>query len=491
MNAPLLDPSRYGLFQGRLTTETAVPVRREPERRFDVESPSEYIGRYYRDFLYTSDVRGPLAAIRDALARHGSLRFSEHYPDPVIPLVEETVAWEMLLCDYFPGEQDRIEFGVIDLFPEDQLHLMFATGLTDTGGISHPRVFVREDILRASASDPGPSWKGFDTYAEEIRHGVEALWRNRVGYLTSGQQAMLNRGRLTIPADWPEPASRDASFVTQILGESSAHLMDYARYGHDRYGKGSDYNRDYYVDLVVRHPSITLCQTDAHRPAQALDRLIRKRIDLWTPRGRLLPLLARRIHQYFILSNPRRQRRLSESTLRCWQDLHDLPYAVGGLFHTGLEPPRLRGEVVRAAFLMRKLYNGLLSDGVRMEDERVYRDTLEVLGRISEELRSVEGSLDTAYVLRVKQSMWRLLHLFGKALNQGSALRAVAEEIDGLQDLPSFYGALLRKVQDAAKNALLKRPSDWDTRILLHGLIRRITSEARALNPDPAKHLAA
>jgi len=464
-----------------LTTETAQSAAPVPSFRCHVADLEATISPYYEAFFEYPGVRGPLAAIREALARHRTLRFSNHYPRRVIPLLQETVACEMYLSDYFPVQGDRIEFDVIETLPVGQLSLLFATGLTDTSRISNPRIFVREDILRASAGDADPLRKGFATYAEEIRHSVEALWRNRVGYLTSSQQDLFTRRELATPEAWPTHETYDASFLPQILGESGAHLMDYVRYRHDRYGKGSDYSWDYFVDMVVRNGSVTLCQTDAHRPAQAVDEVILQKLNLWNWTRQMLPTLARRFNQFFILSVPDRGMPVSESTLRCWQELHDLSYVVGGLFHSGLEPSRLRSEVLSAGILARRLNNDLLSDGLGIENEEGCRDTLDVLERVSEELGSMERDVDPQYVLRVKQSMWRLLRPAGKALNRGSALRAVVQEIDALKDLPSFYGALLRKSQDALKNVLRTKPTDRQARILLHGLVRQITAEARAL----------
>jgi hypothetical protein len=257
--------------------------------------------------------------------------------------------------------------------------------------------------------------------------------------------------------------------------------MDHVRYGQDRYGKGSDYGWDYFVDPVVRNGSVTLCQTDAHRPAQAVDKVILKKLNLWNPTGLLLSTLARRFHQFFILSTPKRRKPISESTLRSWQDLHNLPYVVGGVFHRGLEPSRLRTEVLRARILTRKLHDEMLSDGLRIEKERVYQDTLEFLEQVSDELGSIERGTGPDYLLRVKQAMWRLLRPIGKALNRDSALKAGIEEIEALEDLSSFYGALLRKTREAARNVLRTKPADTETRMLLHGLAQGVMAEAKAL----------
>jgi len=481
MSAPTLEQKKYNGCKTRLTTETGPSAHPKSDPRSNIENLEESIGRYYEDFFNCPDVRGSLAGIRDALDMHGSLRFSDRYSGSIIPLIQETVAWEMYLCGYSPGERDRIEFDVIETLPVGQLSLMFATGLTDTSRISNPRIFVREDLLKTPARNTDPLGKAFDTYAEEIRHSVEALWRNRVGYLTSSQQAQLNRGRLTLPMDWPAQGYCDASFVPQILGESGAHLMDYVRYGQDRYGKGNDYTWDYFVDPVVCNGSVTLCQTDAHRPAQAVDRVILQKLNLWNTTGQLLPTLARRFNQFFILSTPERRKPVSESTLRSWQELHDLPYVVGGLFHRGLEPSPLRAEVLRARLLTRKLHDDLLADGLRIENERVYQDTLEMLEQVSEELGSMERGLGPDYLLRVKQSMWRFVRHIGKALNRDSALKAGVEEIDAFKELPSFYGALMLKTRDAARNVLRIKPTDRETRMLLHALAQEVTAEAKAL----------
>jgi hypothetical protein len=478
VSTPSLNGKECGDCQTRAAAQTDTSARFRAWDRFDVESLAESIARYYEDFVNYPDVRGPLATIRNVLAQNGSLQFSDRYPGRVIPLIQEIVAWEMYLCDYFPGQVDRIELGVIEALPMGSLNLMFATGLTDTSRISNPRVFVREDILRSYAGDTDPILKGFDTYAEEIRHSIEALWRNRIGYLTSSQQAMRNRGRLAFPIGWPLQGYCAGSFVPQILGESGSHLIDYVRYGHDRYGNGNDYNWDYFVDLVVPNGSVTLCQTDAHRPAQAVDRVVRRKLNLWTTAGNLLPTLARRIHQFFILSSPERKKPVSESTLRSWQELHDLPYVVGGLFDRGLAPSRFRSEVLRAGILTRKLHDNLVSDGLRIENGRVYQETLKSLDRVSKELASLRSGLDLEYVLAVKQSMWHLLRYAGKELNRGSALQAIVEEIDALEDLPSFYRALLAKIRDAHTSVLHTNPADSETRMLLHALFQGILSEA-------------
>lgn len=469
----------YGDCQARTATQTDGPARFRPSDRFHVESLAEAIGRHYEDFFDYPDVQAPLAAIREALAKMGSLQFSDRYPARVIPLIQETVAWEMCLWGYFPGQRDRIEFGVIDALPMgSHLNLMFATGLTDTSRISHPRVFVREDILRSSAGDTDPVLSGFDTYAEEIRHSIEALWRNRIGYLTSSQQAMRNSGKLTLPIGWPVQGYYAGSFVPQILGESGSHLIDYVRYGNDRYGNGSDYHWDYFVDLVVPNGSVTLCQTDAHRPAQAVDRVIRQKLNLWTTMGHLPPTLARRIHQFFIFSVPERKKPVSESTLRTWQELHELPYVVGGLFDRDLPASCLRSEVLRARILTRQLHDNLVSDGLRIGNELVYPQTMKRLQRVSEELAFRRSGLNPEYVLGVKQSMWRLLRYAGKELSRGSALRAIVQEIDALEDLPSFYRALLGKIQAALKHVRHAKPADRRTRMLLHALLQGILSEA-------------
>ncbi len=447
---------------------------------------SRAIATYYEDFFHVKNVQGRLVRIRQELARHGSLRFSARYPRELIPLIQETVAWEMLLCDYSPGSRDRIEFGVIEALPVGQLNLMFATGLTDTGRISNPRIFIREDILTASARGTEAVLAGFDTYAEEIRHSVEALWRNRIGYLTSGQQGMLNRETLELPQGWPVPGYCEGSFVNQILGESIAHLMDFVRYGHENYGKGKDYNWNYFVDPVVRHASITLCQTDAHRPAQAVDAVIRNKLTRWSaPRRFLLPTIARRLSQFLILWVPARVDPVAESPLRSWQALHDLPFVVGGLFDRALTPQRLRSELVRAATLLKQLRDELASEGLRMEEGGIYESSLEELARISEGLGSGESGLDGNALLQVKQYVWRALRYASRALNRGSALRAVVEEIDELEDLPSFYAALLGKIRVAARSIQVAGGREGDERRrLLQNLVRGIVVEVAGLGLD-------
>lgn len=478
MRTPPYEPDQDVPCQTRTAEEwNTRPKWTEPREREGARRTA--IATYYRDFFDREAVEGRLVRISEELARHGSLRFSADYPGELIPLIEETVAWEMLLCDYSPGPRDRIEFGMIEALPVAQLNLMFATGLTDTARISNPRIFIREDILASHAHGKDRVLAGFDTYAEEIRHSVEALWRNRIGYLTSGQQGMVNRGTLEVPRGWPVPDYCEGSFITQILGESIAHLMDFVRYRHESYGKVNDYNWDYFVDLVVRHASITLCQTDAHRPAQAVDAAIRNKLNRWTASRRfLLPTLARRLSQFLLLRVPERVEPVSESPLRSWQALHDLPFVVGGLFDRALTPQRLRSELNRAVSLLKQLRDELASEGLRMEDNGSYENTLKKLARISAGLGSGKAGQDGNDLLQVKQHVWHALRYAGRALNRGSALRAVVEEMEELEDLPSFYAALLGKIRAAARSAQVAAPDDDDGRRLLQDLFRRIRIEA-------------
>ena len=198
--------------------------------------------------------------------------------------------------------------------------------------------------------------------------------------------------------------------------------MDYVRYRHESYGKVKDYNWDYFVDPVVRHASISLCQTDAHRPAQAVDAVIRNSLSRWTASRRfLLPTLARRISQFLLLWVPERVDPVSESPIRSWQALHDLPFVVGGLFDRRLTPQRLLSELFRAMTLLEKLRDDLASEGLRMEDRGIYERTLKELARISEGLGSGKSGLDGHDLLHVKQHVWRALRYAGRALSRPRA----------------------------------------------------------------------
>jgi hypothetical protein len=124
----------------------------------------------------------------------------------------------------------------------------------------------------------------------------------------------------------------------------------------------------------------------------------------------------------------------------------------------------------------------MIFDGLSVENSEALEKTMALLESVSKELATRETRLDWDYVLKVKQSLWHSLRYAGKELNKGSALQAQVEEIDALEDLESFYGALSGKIRAAQRNVLRTNPGDREGRMLLRDLFRQIMTEARSLN---------